>query len=78
MRFDLRKFCLVVNAEVLIPVSRRTPCKPGQRGLGNGVRTSVELNRREKLRDGIWALIDGDSNGKPKLDDYRDGIGMTP
>ena len=49
-----------------------------QSGSGNGVRTSVELNRREKLRDGIWALIDGDSNGKPKLDDYRDGIGMTP
>jgi hypothetical protein len=25
---------------------------------GNGVRTSVELNRNETLRYGVWALID--------------------
>ena len=66
----------LVNAEVQCRSSHpRFPTRTSrrrQRGSGNGVRTSVELNRRKKLRDGIWALKDEDSNVKPKPGGYRD------
>ena len=38
---------------------------------GNGVRTSVELNRNEKLRDKVWVLLDEDSSGERKREGYE-------